>query len=100
MSIQLTITPTGRNYGFNQEFKRFGEPERFSFPSIPDAKLFLKKRYGNCKRQPMYIDLEDGKTIKCGWIFCFHNADLSHAPVQKWIQQDWVSFDTLNPVEI
>ena len=60
---------------------------------MKEAKDWLKDNYGKAKRVPMYVDTKDGKTKKVGYVIGFRNADYSHSPVYKWIQQDWVSFN-------
>jgi hypothetical protein len=97
--IQLCITMTGKSFSPKDKFSRFGE-ETKNFSTIKEAKGWLKEQYGNSKRVPMYVDLKTGGTKRTGYVIGFRNADYSHSPVQKWIQQDWVEFrevTTINP---
>jgi hypothetical protein len=46
----------------------------------------------------MYIDGKDGKPQKIGYVIGFRNADLSHYPVNKWIQRDWIEFNEIKRI--
>lgn len=96
--IQLTITETGKSYAKNSRWERMSE-RNISFPSTTEAKKFLRETYGKCKRNKMYVD-KNGKAMHCGYIYGFHNADLSHLPVVKWIQQDWVCFSEVEEIAL
>jgi hypothetical protein len=97
--IQLKIVKTGKGYGKNEKWSRFDD-ELKTFASIKDAKDWIKETYGRSKRAPMFIDTKDGQSKKIGYVIGFRNADLSHYPVNHWIQQDWIEFRevcTINP---
>lgn len=94
MSIQVNITSTTREYGRDKKYYR-NNHETLHFATMRDAHDYLIGRYGNCKRIPMYRDGKDGKPIRCGVIYAFHNSDA----VQKWLQQDWVSFAEVKPLD-
>lgn len=95
--IQIHITMTGKGFSSKDKFSGISE-ETKTFRDMPACHEYLKKTYGKCKRDPMYADGQDDKPIKRGYIYCFRTADYSHAPVQHWIQQDWVSFYELMPM--
>ena len=92
--IQLRITMTGKGYHPSSKWERFAD-DTHNFDSITEAKAWLRDRYGTCKRVPMYMDSEEGKV---GYIYSFRADDISHVPVQRWIQQDWVGFWETKPV--
>lgn len=92
--ITLIITMTGKPIGQEGSYSMFDEQTK-NFENIKEAKEYLKETYGKCKRVPMYCDTKDGKIIKTGYIYCFRNSDISHTPVEKWTQQDWVSFQEI-----
>lgn len=94
--IQLKITMTGKNKS-RDEYSMI-DVERENFSDLPAAKKYLKDRYGKCIRKPIYRDTIKG-AAKCGYVFCFRNADLSHSPVERWLQQDWVEFLQVTPLE-
>ena len=97
--IQLHITMTGKSFSPKSTFSCFGEDTK-SFTDMKTAKQWLKEHYGKAKRVPMYCDRKDGKTEKVGYVIGFRNADYSHSPVDKWIQQDWISFREVKSVTI
>ncbi len=97
--IELHITRTGKSYSPKDEYRTF-DFQRKSFPDVAAAKAWLKEEYGNCKRGFIYVDDQNGKAKKAGYIFGFRNSDLSHHPVEKWLQQDWVSFYEAKPLEL
>lgn len=104
--IQLSITRTAKSIGQRldpdsiDDGYRFFDHETKLFQDMAEAKAYLKETYGNCKTSPMYQDRKDGTTVRSGTIYHFKNADYSHAPVEHWYQQDWVSFDKLTPITL
>lgn len=100
MTLQVTIEQTGKSFHPSSDWQMLSDrPERFRFESMTEVREYLKERYGNSKRQPMYRDTKDG-TIRCGWVIGFRNADWSHSPVQHWLQQDWVMVEEVTAVEV
>jgi hypothetical protein len=97
---QIRIQETAKGFSPNDFWTKLSVPEHHSFSDLKEVKEYLKKKYGKCKRVPMYYDDKDGKPIKCGYIYGFRNADLSHYPVVKWLQQDWVSINEIKPVNL
>lgn len=97
--IQLTITGTAKSYHPVAGWYGMGE-QRQDFPDMKSALTYLKGRYGNCSREKMYIDRKDETAIHCGWIYGFRNSDISHYPVERWLQRDWVSFHRLEPIDL
>ena len=89
--IQLFIVKTCKGYAPKDQWQRFDD-EIKNFASLKDAKEWIKETYGKSKRVPMYIATKDGQSKKIGYVIGFRNADWSHAPVEKWLQQDWIEF--------
>ncbi len=89
--IQLMIVKTGKGYSKKDKWQRFDEETKY-FGSMQEAKDWIKETYRKAKRTPMYVDLKDGGSKKVGYVIGFRNADWSHAPVEHWIQQDWIEF--------
>jgi hypothetical protein len=95
--IELIITNTGKSYNPRDGWRIFGS-ERQSFADTEKAEAWINERYGKSKRSPMYIDTVDPQTKevtgakRIGYIIGFRNADFSHYPVDKWLQQDWIEF--------
>lgn len=100
MGYELHITETGKSFSPQSKFAVFNEERKNGFADMREVYAYLRARYGNAKRSAMYIDTKDGKTHRCGWVIGFRNADMSHAPVQKWIQQDWVSVRKVETVDL
>lgn len=90
--IQVIIIMTGKSYNSADEYRIF-DSETLTFADKADANKALAERYGKSwhRRKKMYIDSKDGE-LHCGYIVGFHNADLSHVPIKKWLQQDWIEF--------
>jgi len=97
--ISLLITETAKGCGSKEKWVGIGEFER-KFNSIKKAKEWLKEYYGKCKRSKMYMDKEDGNHFHCGYIYHFHNDDISHVPVEKWIQNDRVTFREIKTINL
>lgn len=89
--IMLDIIKTSKGYNPKDRYIMF-DSDKLMFYNIKKAKEWLKEEYGNCKREKIYRDDERGKAINTGYIYCFRNSDISHLPIEKWLQQDWVEF--------
>lgn len=97
--IQLTITETGKGFSPKSKWQRLDDrKERFS--DMQAVKAYLKATYGKCKRVKMYVDKKTGESIHCGYIYSFHNSDMSHSYPNKWIQQDWVHFEEIKTLQL
>jgi hypothetical protein len=96
--IQLIINMTSRSLRSKEKFTRMNRITA-RFPSLKEARNYLKETYGKAKRSPMFIDSKK-KTIRCGYIIRFKNADWSHAPVEHWMQEDWVKFEEIETVNL
>jgi len=97
--IQLKITMTGKGFSPKDKWSVFdGQTKEFN--NMIDAKKWLKEKYGKSKRSPIFVDTVLGKTKQVGYVYGFRNADMSHVPVEKWLQQDWVHFYLVNDLEI
>lgn len=100
MTIQIRVSCTAKSYGHGDgdQWTRFDERTHYV---ADDAALkeWLRETYGTCKRAPMFRDKKDGPPVRCGYVFGFRNADYSHSPVQRWLQQDWVTFNRIIPIE-
>lgn len=97
--VEVHITCTGKSRGRNDEEYSTFDRETKQFATIEAAKQYLKEKYGNCKRVPMYIDTA-GAAEQLGWIYCFNNNDISHVPVEKWHQQDWVEIRKISSIAV
>ena len=94
------ITMTGKSYSPRDKWQCYDEC-RLSAATLPELKTLLADRYGPAwkRKQAMFCDKKDGSTVQTGWVVGFRNADYSHAPVQKWLQQDWITIAESRPVE-
>ncbi len=97
--INLEIIETGKSYNPKDTYSIFNR-ETKNFKDLKEAKEYLKDRYRKAKRSKMYVDTKEGKALHCGYIFGFRNEDISHVPVQKWLQQDWVSFEEVKTLSL
>jgi hypothetical protein len=95
--IQLEITKTARGYSKKETFRIFDKQNK-TFSDMQSARKWISDQYGKAKRSPMYIDGKDGKPQKIGYVIGFRNTDLSHYPVDKWIQRDWIAFKEIKRI--
>ena len=95
------ITMTGKSYSPKASFTCFGE-DKITAVSLKELKHKLSERYGSAwkRKKAMYQDTRTGETTQCGWVIGFRASDWSHSPVNKWIQQDWVSISECVPVKL
>ena len=89
--ITLHITETGKGYHPSSEWQLLHEYER-GFDTREQAEAWIAETYGKSKRAKMYTERKGQPDIVCGYVIGFRNADLSHYPVDKWLQQDWIQF--------
>lgn len=89
--IELKIVCTGKGYGKKDTWEAFEFKTRV-FPDIKNAIDWVNETYGKARRTPMYVDTKEGIPKKIGYIIGFRNSDISHYPVVKWIQRDWIEF--------
>ncbi len=98
VNYKVTITETGKPMGRPKKeagyqdgnYHIFNE-ETEHFRTLKEARAFIAERYGKCKRDKTYNDKPNGEAIHTGFVYCFKNEDISHSPVDKWYQQDWVN---------
>ena len=95
--IQLIIRKTGKSYSPHATWQTFDD-EIKTFSTIKEAHDWLLEEYKKCKRVQMYVDDKEGKTHHIGYIYSFKNSDISHVPVEKWIQQDWIEFRNVKTI--
>lgn len=98
--FELHITETGKSFSPKARYSVFNEKRRNGFSDMREVYQYLRERYGKSKRMPMYIDRKSGPTIKCGWVIGFRNSDISHVPVQHWLQQDWIELRKIETVSL
>lgn len=94
--IQVHVTMTGKSYSPRDKYRCFAE-ETHNFPDLDAAKQWAANTYGNCSRSPMYGEFPDGDR-HIGYIYGFRASDISHVPVDKWLQRDWVEFREVTPI--
>jgi len=86
---KIQITKTSKLYGSKEGYRIF-DSEILTCENLSNMRQMLKEKYGNCKREKCFRDRKNGGSFQSGWIYCFNNDDISHVPVEKWRQKDWV----------
>jgi len=94
---KVSVVCTGRSYRKDDEYSIFDHFSK-TFETLIEVKKYLVKRYGQCKKQKMYRDNPNGEAYHAGWLYCFNSSDISHVPVNKWRQQDWVEVTRVNEI--
>lgn len=100
MTYELLITETGKSFSPRDTFRIFHEERKGGFETMADVHAYLRERYGNSKRAAMYHDVKDGPPKRIGWVIGFRNSDISHYPVDHWIQQDWITVKQCDTVDL
>lgn len=90
---EVIITCTGGNTE-EDEFSVFDDDTQI-FNTLEEVVQWVKREYGHAKRSLSYITV-NGESVPCGYVFTFENSDISHYPVDKWIQRDWVNIDKIH----
>ncbi|KKN00789.1 hypothetical protein LCGC14_1134140 [marine sediment metagenome] len=85
----IEITSTGRSLGCSSEKYQIFDRQTNHFTTLEAVKLHLENKYGNYERQKIFRDTSKGAE-HIGWVYCFNNDDISHTPVDKWHQRDYV----------
>jgi hypothetical protein len=94
MSIQIRITSTSKGYHPSSEWQRFDEHTHY-VADAEELKEWLAEHYGKCKHVPMFRDKKNGPPVRCGYVYGFRAGDA----ITRWLQQDWVSFYEITPLE-
>ena len=91
--LTALITLTGTKCPRKEKYTCFGEDKVYA-KTMKEMRRLLAERYGKSwkHRSPVYRDKVDGSVIHIGYVVGYRNADYSHAPVEWWYQQDWISF--------
>jgi hypothetical protein len=89
---EVGVTCTGSSNG-EEPFRMFDDFIKI-FDTVDEVRQWINKRYRDVKHQYSYVDIK-GVSTKCGYVFQFDNADWSHAPVEHWIQADWVNINKI-----
>jgi hypothetical protein len=93
---------TGKGYGKSDKRYCMYKDDK-SFADIQEALTWLKEQYPTPTwkhKQPMFVETKDGKVLRVGFIVSFRADDISHVPVQKWLQQDWVEFQECRSLDL
>jgi hypothetical protein len=98
--FQLSIQATAKGYAAKDHWRHIADTEYVCFSTFEEVKQYLRTRYAKSKRVPMYVDQKDGQTQQVGWVFGFRAVDFSHAPIERWIQQDWVHVYEIKDVPV
>ena len=85
---EIHITQTRKTYRPDDEYRAFDEYDLVE-TSIEEVRALLTELYGDCKREPMFLD-DDGGARQVGWVYCFNNEWADGGVVRKFRQQDWV----------
>jgi len=99
MNIVIDITETMKSYDPKDKYKVISRYDE-KFTSLHQALKWLKDKYENCSRSKMYYDQNEHYSYHTGYIYGYRNADYSHSPIVKWLQQDWVSIYELKPINL
>jgi hypothetical protein len=68
-------------------WERWNEDQE-RFTTLTEVRAWLATEYGNCKREPMYIDTDTGPR-KIGVIYCYNTPKCSYDDTAKH-NRDWV----------
>lgn len=87
---EVGIIHTGSSDG--ERFSQFHDEIKI-FETAHEVTEWLKKEYDfEIQRTVMY----HADNMPCGYVFAFENADLSHVPVERWQQKDWVNISRIS----
>jgi hypothetical protein len=91
---ELTITRTCKPYGTREEYYTY-DRETIRFQTIDKVKEYLKIIYGNCKKERIYRDTEDG-VEHIGFVYCF----IERALTPYYWEQHWVDIEEMTATPI
>lgn len=93
--IQIIITQTHKYIG-QVDYQVYNE-ETKNFKGMTEAKDYLKKKYGNCKRENMYHDDYPGKVV--GYIYSTKSYPASYGDKHGY-NHDWVDFHKVTRITL
>lgn len=96
--IVLQIVKTAKDYHPKAKWYQFANEEQ-TFQSLESAEQWINDTYGKSKRKPMFQDIEN-KPKKIGYVIGFRNEEYENGEWRKFLQQDWISFHTMEVVQI
>ncbi len=99
---EIENVKTGKPIGNTGEDYRTFDTERLEVKTLDEVRAYLEQFKGH-KRIKMYHDSKDNPNgVHLGYIYCFKSGDMSHAPVEYWYEQDWITVNeiTRKPVII
>jgi hypothetical protein len=88
---EMTIISQGSSDS-GKTFSVFDERTKI-FGSSEEVKNWLKQKYDDCRIKVRRMQMYYGDSTLCGYIYEYENADWSHSPVERWVQQDWITVE-------
>lgn len=90
MHYLVRITSCSKQVRASNDSFRIFDRKEYSFPALDQVKCWLTNTYtfeSRKKRKKMYR----GNNQHIGYVYRFREKDYSHAPIEEWIQEDWVT---------
>ncbi len=100
---EVQIEETGQDH--LRDNPRLFNSIKKTFHTLDEVRAFLSDRYG-CpvplprRRNKIYVDAPDGTAIEVGFTYSYWNSDLSHMPVVKWYQTDWITVNEVTKTPV
>ena len=94
MYYKITIDETGRTT-LKDKPQRFNT-EEIQVATLEEVKAALVDRYGKLPKRATRNTIFVGDGVPVGFLHSYWNADMSHSPVDRWYQTDWVTVTAVN----
>ena len=100
-NVVLVITRTSKSYDPKAKWMIYDQESK-TFPSMKEAKAWIKDQYGKSKRQPMYVDDKSGKSHKIGYIIGMRSSQYNRETGKddNYMEQHWIEFRQQSPLSL
>ena len=85
---EVVRTRTAKPVGNNIDWSTW-DRDRATFPTIQEAKKYLKDEYGKCKKTRIYKDGDNGEAVHVGYIYSYNTPPCTYGDCHH-NNQDWV----------
>lgn len=96
--LMRTQTNQPRKNNPNHTWYTYNRDEK-KFRTMEEVRDWLKSEYGDCRREKMYRDAENAKTMQAGWIYCYKAEPSSYDDCHHFMQ-DWIEVQEYTPVTV
>ena len=91
--IEVEITKTAKGYNKNDKYSIYDHETKL-FKDMQEVKKWIKETYSHSKKQKMYQDTKDNKSIQTGYVISFRSEQYNNdtGRYDHFVEAHWISF--------